>query len=337
VRDRERRDALTIREQWERVHERLRQDLPKLVQLYQEKEPQRLEQLLLQLLWRAPGLKGCTIDSVFQQIFVAAQMRLSLDPILGQAYLVPFESREKHAHYCQLILGYKGILELARRSAEIRNIEAHVVYEKDKFFYELGMHPKLKHVPSLSADRGQPIAAYAIAWLTSGATPFVVLTKAEIDKYQRLSRSSSSAYSPWHDHWDAMAKKTALRRLAPWLPLSVEDRRVIFKEEIWDMTGATPLEDEAAAEEAETNAPTTQVPTRSKRLAFVAEVVQAQKQALQGAEDAATEEAPVEQQAQPSEATQTAEPEAMPDTHQHTVSSEQTPRDLLRSDADIPF
>ena len=92
------------------MHERLRQDLPKLVQLYQEKEPQRLEQLLLQLLWRAPGLKGCTIDSVFQQIFVAAQMRLSLDPILGQAYLVPFESREKHAHYCQLILGYKGIL-----------------------------------------------------------------------------------------------------------------------------------------------------------------------------------------------------------------------------------
>lgn len=48
----------------------------------------------------------------------------------------------------------------------------------------------------------------------------VVASKADIDA--RRARSKASNSGPWQTDYDAMARKTVVRMLAPFLPLSVE-------------------------------------------------------------------------------------------------------------------
>ena len=82
---------------------------------------------------------------------VSAQ--LGLEPgTLGYCYLVPYQNKKTGQLEIQFQLGYKGILELVRRSGQVENIEARVVYEKDKFDFEYGLTPKLVHKPALKAQ-----------------------------------------------------------------------------------------------------------------------------------------------------------------------------------------
>ena len=75
-------------------------------------------------------------------------VQLGLEPgLLGHCYILPYK-RE-----ATFIIGYKGMIDLARRSGHIQSIYAHAVHENDEFEYELGLHPKLEHKPS-HGDRG---------------------------------------------------------------------------------------------------------------------------------------------------------------------------------------
>ena len=84
---------------------------------------------------------------------IAAQLGVEPNTALGQAYLIPYGNQ------CQFQLGYKGMLDLAYRTGEVRSITAEVVREGDVFEYELGLNPKLRHVPAQSG-RGKAIYYY---------------------------------------------------------------------------------------------------------------------------------------------------------------------------------
>lgn len=77
----------------------------------------------------------------------SAQLGLEPGSALGQAYLVPYGNQ------CQLILGYRGMIDLARRSGQVLSLSAFAVHEGDEFSYQLGLHPDIHHVPSCEADR----------------------------------------------------------------------------------------------------------------------------------------------------------------------------------------
>jgi recombination protein RecT len=62
---------------------------------------------------------------------------------------------------CQLIVGYRGLIDLARRSGQIESIEAHVVHENDRFTCRYGLDPKLEHEPCWQGDPGPVKAVYA--------------------------------------------------------------------------------------------------------------------------------------------------------------------------------
>jgi recombinational DNA repair protein RecT len=103
------------------------------------------------------------------------------------------------------------------------------VRENDEFQYEYGLQEKLRHVPALSA-RGDIKYVYAYATFTNGGYAFVVLSKADVDFYR--SRSKASDTGPWTTDYEAMAQKTAVRRLAKWLPLTVEFAKAVALDEI---------------------------------------------------------------------------------------------------------
>ena len=190
-------------------------------------KPDRLIRIALTEMRMNPRLFDASKESLLGALMVSAQ--LGLEPgALGYCYLVPYQNKKTGQLEIQFQLGYKGILELVRRSGQVENIEARVVYEKDKFDFEYGLNPKLTHKPALK-ERGKPVAVYAIARFKSGATAFDIMSVDEIEAIKK--RSKSPDYGPWQTDWEAMAKKVVIKRLCKYLPLSVDVQRGLAVDE----------------------------------------------------------------------------------------------------------
>jgi len=193
-----------------------------------------------------PALLECEIPSLISAIGQCAQMGLEPNTVLGHAYLIPFNAKTKDGRWTknvQVIVGYKGLIDLARRSGHIVSIAAHEVREKDTFELEYGLEEKLRHVPYLAGDRGPVLGYYAVAHMKDGGHAFDFMPNAEVmairDNSQGYKQALASADKykkiathPWIDHEVEMGKKTAVRRLAKMLPLSVEFNAAIAVEDI---------------------------------------------------------------------------------------------------------
>lgn len=184
--------------------------------------PERFTRIVLTEIRKNPKLAQCEPQSLLGSMMVAAQLGVEVGGHLGQAYLVPYK-RE-----CTLILGYKGILALARRSGTIVSIVARAVHERDEFTYEYGLNETLVHRPALG-ERGPAIAYYGVAKFTDGGHLIHVMSKSDIDA--RRKRSKASGDGPWVTDYDAMACKTVIRAMAPFLPLTTEVQRGIALDE----------------------------------------------------------------------------------------------------------
>lgn len=184
---------------------------------------------------RTPALLHCNPQSLLGAVVQAAQLGLEPDGVLGHAYLIPFKEE------VQLIVGYKGMVDLARRSGQLSTIFARVVYSRDQFEYAYGLTERLEHIPSGEADPGEVVAVYAVARLKDGGQQFEVMTRREVDEIRQRSRAKDSG--PWVTDFAEMAKKTVLRRLCKMLPASVELARAVSLDERADLGLPQQLED----------------------------------------------------------------------------------------------
>lgn len=181
--------------------------------------PDRMTRIALTELRKVPKLAQCDPMTFCGAIMQCAQLGLEPGGALGHIYLIPFDNRKKGVTEVQVIMGYRGMIELARRSGQIVSLSAHEVYEKDTFEFEYGLTEKLRHVPSLS-DRGKLTAVYAVAHFVGGGHQIEVMSKQDVEKIRARSKSGNSG--PWLTDWDEMAKKTVLRKLFKYLPVSIE-------------------------------------------------------------------------------------------------------------------
>lgn len=176
-----------------------------------------------------PALAKCDVPSLIGAIGQCAQMGLEPNTVLGHAYLLPFNTKRKDANgnekwvnSVQVIIGYKGLIDLARRSGQIISIAAHEVCSNDKFELVYGLDEKLNHTPSMSA-RGEVIGFYAIAKLKDGGHAFEFMSRYQVEEIKTASeRKNKRESSVWKDHFIEMGRKTVIRRLAKYLPLSIE-------------------------------------------------------------------------------------------------------------------
>lgn len=191
---------------------------------------ERFIAVALQAVTRSPRLLECTPASIIKALRDAAELGLEPSGLMGSAYLVPYRNRKSQRYEAQLIAGYRGLIDLARRSGEVKTIEAHVVRERDDFDYQFGTDAFLHHKPYLNRtaavdDDGQPldgglyVAAYAFARLTSGEVQFEVMDVPQIEAVRRRSKAADDG--PWSTDWAEMARKTPTRRMLKYLPLSV--------------------------------------------------------------------------------------------------------------------
>jgi recombination protein RecT len=123
-----------------------------------------------------------------------------------------------------------GIIKKLRNSGEIASITARIVYEAElkesrfSFVIDDGQE-RLKHEPMLTGERGKPALVYATAKFKDGTVQNEVMTVADVEKVRNVSRSKGNG--PWVQWWDEMARKTVIRRLSKYLPLSAEDHRLM--------------------------------------------------------------------------------------------------------------
>ncbi|MGN6162560.1 MAG: recombinase RecT [Marmoricola sp.] len=188
-------------------------------------EAKQLVRDALTCLRETPKLAQCDPASVLGGLMTAAQLGLR-PAVLGQCWLLPMWNRRAGGHQATLVVGYLGYLELINRSQRVAKITARKVYEFDKFDVEYGDSERLKHKPMLFGDRGDVVAYYATAQLVPKATTFQVMTKAEVeehrDKFAMAKTKDGTVIGPWRDHFDQMALKTTILRLARLLPKTPE-------------------------------------------------------------------------------------------------------------------
>lgn len=213
------RKAASIATLLEKNKNQLLAALPKHIQ------PDRMIRVTMTTLRRTPKLLSCTPESLIGSILQAAQLGLEIGG-LGHAYLVPYKKE------CTLIVGYKGLIDLARRSGQISAIYSHCVYEGDDFQYLLGLKPDIHHARGTDWD---PLAwdaithAYAVATFRQGGEQFDVMARAELDAIRQRSRARDQG--PWVTDLPEMYKKTVLRRLCKMLPSSVELQQAVAIDE----------------------------------------------------------------------------------------------------------
>lgn len=173
----------------------------------------RLKLVALTVFTKTPSLLACEPVSIARAIVEAGQLGLEPTGLLGGAYLVP------RGRQATLMIGYRGLVILAKRSGEVQRVEARVVRAKDVFEYGYGLEPYLRHQPSREADPGDLTYAYAVIVYRDGERQFDVMSRAEIEAIR--GRSSAGQAGPWITDYFEMAKKTVLRRLLKLAPLTV--------------------------------------------------------------------------------------------------------------------
>jgi len=213
------RPTITLRQQIQTMTEQFQAAMPRGF------EAAQLVRDALTCLSKTPKLAQCDATSVMGGLMTCAQLGLR-PAVLGQAWLLPLWNGKSRSFQAQLIIGYQGYAELAYRSSRIATLDAYTVYANDKFDVDYGLKPKLKHKPMLFGDRGEPIAYYSVAQMNPNGVKFEVLSKSDAekhrDKFAMAKTKEGVILGPWRDHFDEMAKKTTVLRLAKLLPKSPE-------------------------------------------------------------------------------------------------------------------
>ena len=203
----------------------------------------RLTRIVMTECRKAPALLKCAPESFYGAVLQCAALGLEPGSALGHCYLLPFgNGKDKQGRpNAQLIIGYRGMIDLARRSGQIVSLSAYCVHEQDTFNYKLGLDPDIEHIPASVADRGKVTHVYAVAKLKGGGVQFEVMSRAEIEAVRKTSKAGTSG--PWASHWDEMAKKTVIRRLFKYLPVSIEAVRAVEIDEKSDRGEAVTQQD----------------------------------------------------------------------------------------------
>lgn len=176
--------------------------------------PDRMARVALTCFRLTPKLAQCQPASVFAAVIQAAQ--LGLEPGLnGRCYLIPYGDE------CQMVPGWKGLLELVNRSGRAVAWTGGV-FDGDKFDYELGDSPRVKHLPGNEDDPAKLIYTYAIGRIRGNDWPIVeVWTNEKIVRHRnRYNKVGKRHYS--YDNWEMYARKIPLLQVLKYLPSSPE-------------------------------------------------------------------------------------------------------------------
>lgn len=226
-------DKAEVRGELDKMRVQLEEVLPAQI------DPARFLRVAASSIMKTPSLMSATKVSIFASLMEAAQLGLEPSGLLGSAYLVPYRRKTDSGWITEakLIPGYRGLIDLARRSGGIRAIWANVVRQKDRFRLVQGDNPGIEHEPfipdptmeAIERDPGFMVGAYMVAILESGEKQIEWMSADEIAAVRKRSKAATDG--PWVTDESEMSRKTVVRRGSKYLPLSPEFRRALELDE----------------------------------------------------------------------------------------------------------
>ena len=229
---------------------------------------------LIEVFTNDKQLQSCDVNKVVQEAIKAASMKLPINKNLGYAYLLVFNNWDKERHVSvptpQLVIGYKGLLQLAYRTGYYTDINADIVYEG-----ELKGRDKLSGRIDISGTKtSEKVEGYfAYFELKSGIRKTLYMSVEEMANYalryaptfkgknppkvdelidmaqDQAQNGSAPGQVGWKGDFNGMAQKTVLRRLlSKYGYLSIEMMDAISKDEQPMFTPAEEIRDMENAE-----------------------------------------------------------------------------------------
>ena len=152
--------------------------------------------------------------SVIKSALQAASYDLPIDPSLGYAYIVPYKNKGKPT--ATFIIGYKGMVQLCLRTGAYKCVpDAVDVREGELVSYNrLTGEAVFNWIEDEDERENLPIVGYAGYFqLKNGAEKTIFMTVKQIEKHEQKNRKGEYKGKGWRENFDAMARKTVIRRL----------------------------------------------------------------------------------------------------------------------------
>lgn len=205
---------------------------------------ERFSRMVVTLVRGNEDLLKCKPSTVILSVLRIAQLQLSPDPALGQAFLVPRKGK------AEFQIGFKGYLALAYRSRRVLAVRYGVVHKDDHFEWRDGKHFTLDHIQGEQgwpALQGETKAAWAIIDLRGGGQLPRVMYLPEILRHKQAGSSTGKV---WVENFAAMAVKTVIGDVCRRGPLEEEFGRALSWDEgsqpddpeIIDVVNVTPAD-----------------------------------------------------------------------------------------------
>ena len=171
-------------------------------------------------------LVQCSPASVYMALAKACELDLVAGGVLHRASLVPMWDKKIKGYNAELWIEYTGLMDLVKRSGEVAHFKAEVVYENDDFehSFDLERGEVLRH-KKCHENPGDLLLAYAVCFFKDGQRQVEVMRKDQINKIRKSSRSPESG--PWAQHTEEMWRKTVIRRICKYLPLTPKTTAVL--------------------------------------------------------------------------------------------------------------
>ncbi|MGP1715779.1 MAG: recombinase RecT [Methylophilus sp.] len=175
----------------------------------------------------------CSIKSVIGALRLCAQLGLEPGP-LGLVHIMPKYNSDFGEYEVEMRIGYRGYLELMRRPGNVGDIDAVIVYEKDKFTLKkksvvasgrLMYIWDLEHAPFVGEDPGEKIAVYATVNILDSDAHIEMMQKHDIERVKEMTKTrddKNQVAGAWVEHEGEMWRVAVIRRLRKWVQMSSE-------------------------------------------------------------------------------------------------------------------
>lgn len=157
-----------------------------------------------------PILEACTQNSVANTLM--EMLVQGLDPTKNQCYFIP------RGDQLTLEVSYFGVMAITKRVANVREINAQVIYEGDNITYDIikGRKQNLVHSQAWgNINKENILGAYCILEFQDGSEHVEIMTIDEIRQSwskSKMNKDKNSEGGTHREYRQEMAKKTVIKR-----------------------------------------------------------------------------------------------------------------------------